>query len=125
MMEFYICKSCGNIIAYVNKSGVKVHCCGQEMQKIEPNTVDAATEKHIPVIERSGNKVTVKIGSVEHPMTDAHYIQWISLETKQGNQRKVLTPADKPIAEFYIADNDEVIKACEYCNLHGLWASRK
>lgn len=123
-MEFYICKHCGNIIAYLNKSGVKVHCCGEEMQKIEPNTVEAAHEKHIPVIERNANKVTVKISTVEHPMIPAHYIQWIALETKQGNQRKILSPNDKPQAEFYIAEDDEVIGAYEYCNLHGLWSSK-
>lgn len=124
MMEFYICKHCGNIIAYTNRSGVKVKCCGEEMQRIEENTVDASLEKHVPVIERDGGKVVVKIGSVEHPMIEAHYIQWIALETKQGNQRKVLKPGDKPEAVFYIADDDEVIKAFEYCNLHGLWSAK-
>ena len=90
MMEFFICRHCGNIIAYANHSGVKVKCCGEEMQKIEENTVDAAQEKHVPVIEREGNKVIVRIGTVEHPMVETHYIQWIALETKQGNQERLI-----------------------------------
>ena len=81
-MDFYICKHCGNIIAYVRDSGVPVVCCGEKMQRIEPNTTDGAHEKHVPVIEVEGNKVTVKIGSVEHPMIEEHHIEWIALQTK-------------------------------------------
>ncbi|MEE6207678.1 MAG: desulfoferrodoxin family protein [Alphaproteobacteria bacterium] len=122
-MEFYKCKHCGNMIAFVKKSGVPVICCGEEMQKITENTVEASTEKHLPVIKREGSKVIVTVGSIEHPMEEKHYIEWIALETKAGNQRKVLQPGHKPQAVFYIAEDDEVIKAYEYCNIHGLWST--
>ena len=121
-MEFYKCKHCGNIIAFVHKSGVPVVCCGENMQRITENTVDAAQEKHVPVIIRENNKVIVKIGSIEHPMLPEHHIEWIALETKNGNQRKILNIEDKPEAVFYVAPDDEIIKAYEYCNLHGLWS---
>ena len=91
------------------------------MQELVPNTTDAAQEKHVPVVEVSGNKVTVTVGSVEHPMTPEHYIQWICLQTKQGNQRKELKPGEKPCACFTLCEGDEVVAAFEYCNLHGLW----
>lgn len=121
MMKFYECSHCHNIIAYVKPSGVPVVCCGEPMKELIPNTTDAAGEKHVPVIQVEGNKVTVTVGSVEHPMLDNHYIMWIALETKQGHQRKELHPGEKPCAEFMICDDDEVVAAYEYCNLHGLW----
>ncbi|MCR5485563.1 MAG: desulfoferrodoxin [Clostridiales bacterium] len=121
--KFYICRHCGNIIAFVKASGVPVVCCGEKMQEIVPNTTDAATEKHVPVITVDGNKVTVKIGSVTHPMTEEHYITWILLRTEQGNQRKELKPGDAPEAVFALADGDKAISAYAYCNLHGLWKS--
>ena len=93
------------------------------MQKITENTVEASTEKHLPVIKREGSKVTVTVGSIEHPMEEKHYIEWIALETRAGNQRKVLQPGQKPQAVFYIAEDDEVIKAYEHCNIHGLWST--
>ncbi len=120
-MKFYICSHCGNIIAYVKDQGVPVMCCGQKMEELVPNTTDAAVEKHVPVISVEGSKVTVKVSSVEHPMVDVHYIEWIALETKQGNQRKPLHPGEKPEAVFALADGDEVVAAYAYCNLHGLW----
>jgi len=120
-MKFYICNHCHNIISYVHDSGVKVICCGEEMQELVANTTDAATEKHVPVITVEANKVTVNVGSVNHPMQDEHYIMWIALETKQGNQRKELAPGAEPKAEFMMAEGDEVVAAYEYCNLHGLW----
>ena len=120
-MTFYRCKHCGNIIAYIHDSGVRCQCCGEEMEPLVPNTSDGAGEKHVPVIEQDGQIVTVKVGSVEHPMLDAHYIEWIMLETKEGRQRKSLKPGDKPAAAFAITDGDAVVSAYEYCNLHGLW----
>ncbi|MBQ2865349.1 MAG: desulfoferrodoxin [Clostridia bacterium] len=119
--KFYVCAHCGNIIAYVNNSGVPVMCCGQKMQELVPGTVDASLEKHVPVYTVEGNKVHVKVGSVTHPMQEEHYIQWISLQTKQGNQRKVLNPGDAPEACFALCEGDEVEAVYEYCNLHGLW----
>ena len=119
--KFYRCKHCGNIIAVVYTKGVPVSCCGEKMEEIIPGSVDAAVEKHVPVIEQVGNVVNVTVGSVEHPMTEEHLIEWISLETKQGNQRKVLKAGDAPKASFALVEGDEVISAYAYCNLHGLW----
>ena len=120
-MKVFKCAKCNNMITYMNKDACDVKCCGETMVEIVPNTSDGAGEKHVPVIEVNGNIVTVKVGSVEHPMMDAHYIQWIAIETKNGRQRKVLTPEDKPEATFALVDGDEVECAYEYCNLHGLW----
>ena len=96
-------------------------CCGQPMEEMVPGTTDAALEKHVPEVEIDGNIVKVKVGSVEHPMLEEHYIEWISLQTKQGNQRKPLKPGEKPEACFAICDGDEVEAVYEHCNLHGLW----
>lgn len=120
-MTLFKCEHCGNIIAYLKDSGVRVQCCGEEMKPLVPNTTDAAGEKHVPVIAVDGTTVTVTVGAVEHPMLDAHYIEWILLETKEGRQRKTLKPGEKPVAVFSLADGDEVVAAYEYCNLHGLW----
>ncbi len=88
-------------------------------EEITPNTTDGALEKHVPVIEKDGDKVTVTVGSVEHPMLEAHYIQWIVLETAGGYEKKDLQPGEKPAAVFEVTE--PVIAAYEYCNLHGLW----
>lgn len=122
-MEFYVCKHCGNIVAMVQNSGAPVSCCGEKMDRLTENTVDASNEKHLPVVSRSGEKVTVKVGSIVHPMENAHYIGWIVLQTKAGNQRKILQAGAAPEADFYIAPEDEVLKAYAYCNLHGLWST--
>lgn len=95
-MKFYKCSHCGNIVAYVQDNGPKVVCCGEEMKEMVANTTDAATEKHVPVVTVDGNQVTVSVGSVTHPMEEKHYIQWISLQTEQGNQRKALKPGQSP-----------------------------
>ena len=91
------------------------------MEELTPNTSDGAGEKHVPVIKKDGNKVTVEVGSVAHPMLEAHYIMFVLLETKKGVQRVDLAPDTEPKAEFVLADGDEVVAAYEYCNLHGLW----
>ena len=117
-MEFFKCRHCGNIIAYVQKSGVKVVCCGEEMQKITENTTDGAAEKHVPVIIRNGGKVEVNVGSVDHPMLDNHYIEFIVVEYTDGFRIKYLNPGDAPHAEF---EADGAVAVYEYCNLHGLW----
>ena len=122
-MEFYVCKHCGNIIAYAENKGVPVVCCGEKMEKIVPNSVDASGEKHVPVVKVEGNLVTVTVGSVEHPMLEEHHIGWVALETEQGNQRKTLKPGQKPEVTFAITEGDKVVAAYEYCNLHGLWKS--
>ncbi len=120
-MTLYRCEVCGNIIAHIKHSGARCFCCGREMKPITPNTSDGAGEKHVPVIKAEGNLVTVTVGSVEHPMLDAHYIEWIMIETKEGRQRKTLKPGEKPEAVFALTEGDEVTAAYEYCNLHGLW----
>ncbi len=120
-MKFYICEHCGNIVAMVKSSGVPIMCCGQKMTELVPNTSDGAHEKHVPVMTREGSKVTVAVGSVAHPMMEAHYIEWIALQTKDGNQRKALKPGDAPRAEFCVPEGDEIEAVYAYCNLHGLW----
>ncbi|MCR4851096.1 MAG: desulfoferrodoxin [Lachnospiraceae bacterium] len=122
-MKFYQCAHCGQIVAIVKGTGVPVMCCGEAMKEIVPGTTDAAVEKHVPVIEVNGTNVTVTVGSVEHPMLSEHYIEWIALETKSGNQRKALSPGDAPKACFAICEGDEVVAAYAYCNLHSLWKS--
>ena len=119
--KFYICKHCGNIIAKVKDAGVPVVCCGEKMQELIPGTTEAATEKHIPVYEVKDNIVNVTVGAVEHPMLDVHYIEWISLQTNYGNQRKALKPGDAPKASFALLDGEKVEAVYAYCNLHSLW----
>ena len=106
------------------KGSEEIFCDGAPMKQLTANTTDAAQEKHVPVVEVDGKKITVKVGSVAHPMTDAHLIQWIYLQTKKGGQYKILTPTDAPTATFIVADDDEPIAAYEYCNLHGLWTAK-
>lgn len=118
--KFYLCKHCGNLVGMINDAGVTPVCCGEPMIEMVPNTSEGAGEKHVPVIEVSGNKVTVTVGDVEHPMLEEHSIQWIYLETEHGGQRKRLSPGEKPQAVFVLED-DKAIAAYEYCNLHGLW----
>ena len=96
-------------------------CCGQKMQQLIPGTVDASLEKHVPVYTVEGNKVIVTVGAAEHPMQPEHYIQWISLQTKLGNQRKVCKAGEAPKVCFAICEGDEVEAVYAYCNLHGLW----
>ena len=124
-MKFFKCETCGNVIEFLNASGVPVMCCGKKMEELVPGTSDGAAEKHVPVIKQEGNKVTVLIGEVEHPMVEAHYIQWIVLETGKGAQRAYLNPGEAPKAEFILAEGDDVVAAYEYCNLHGLWKADK
>ncbi len=119
--HFYICQHCGNIVAMIRDCGVPIYCCGEEMHPIEPGITEASGEKHIPMYELDGRKVSVKIGSVEHPMNPAHYIEWICLETRHGVQYRVLTPEDKPVACFSLCDGDEVVGIYAFCNQHSLW----
>ena len=119
-MKFYRCAHCGNIIAFFENKGVPVVCCGQKMDEIIPGSVDAAAEKHVPVIKIDGDTVTVCVGDVAHPMTEPHHIAWIVLETEHGFQKKDLDPTGEPCAVFSLA-NDKAVAAYAYCNLHGLW----
>ena len=115
-IRFFICKHCGNIITMVHDAGVPVMCCGEKMSELVPGSTDAATEKHVPVVEVNGNEVKVKVGSVAHPMEEKHFIQWIYLQTKEG-----LKPHENPEAVFALTAGDKAVAAYEYCNLHGLW----
>ena len=119
--RFYICEHCGNIIAVVKSSGVPVVCCGEKMKEIVPGTVDASLEKHVPVFEIKDNRVYVTVGAVEHPMAEEHYIEWISLQTSGGNQRKILKPGEAPKACFALCEGETVEAVYAYCNLHSLW----
>ena len=118
--KFYKCRHCGNVVEKVVDSGVGVVCCGEQMQELIPNTVEASGEKHIPVVTDLGNgKIKVKVGSEAHPMLPEHFIEWIAVETESGYQIKYLKPNDLPKAEFKL--NEEIIGVYAYCNLHGLW----
>lgn len=117
--EIYRCEKCGNMVEVVNEAAGELTCCGAPMTLLKENTVDAATEKHVPVIEKIEGGYRVTVGEVEHPMTEEHYIQWIELITPTEVLRKYLTPSDKPVAEFKTCATE--VCAREYCNLHGLW----
>lgn len=120
-MNFFKCGTCGNIVEMVKESGVNVMCCGTQMKELVPGTTDAAVEKHVPVAAVDGNKVSVVVGEVEHPMADEHYIEWIVIETTNGSQKKLLKPGQAPKAEFLLADGEVLVATYAYCNLHGLW----
>jgi len=121
--KFYKCNTCGNILGAINDSGVTPVCCGSRMETLKANSTDAATEKHVPVIERSGNTVKVKVGSAAHPMLKEHYIQWIIMTQGGITERAVLNPGDAPEAVFTVADANAPLRAYAYCNLHGLWTA--
>ena len=110
-----------NIVELLEDRNGILTCCGSAMEEIIPGTVEASKEKHIPVYSVNGNEVIVRVGSVDHPMQDVHYIEWVMLQTKFGNQRRMLKPNDAPEVKFALLDNDEVVAVYAYCNLHGLW----
>ncbi len=118
--EFFICTHCKNLIGMIDNKGVPLICCGEPMKHLVPNTTDAAQEKHVPKVEVAGDSVTVTVGSTLHPMEDAHYIEFIYVETENGGQRKKLSPTTPPSAVFKLVD-DKAIAVYAYCNLHGLW----
>lgn len=120
-MKFYKCDICGKIVAMVKATAVDTVCCGAPMRELVPGTTDGAAEKHVPVYTVNGSTVTVKVGAAEHPMMDSHHIEWIAIETENGNQRKELKAGDKPEATFALVPRDKVKSVYEYCNLHGLW----
>lgn len=118
--KFYICEHCGNIVGLVNNANVPLMCCGQKMKLLEPGTVEASHEKHIPVVSVNDGVVEVNVGSVAHPMTEEHSILWVYLQTCRGGQRKCLRPGDAPVVRFALLDETPVA-VYAYCNLHGLW----
>ena len=119
-MKFYKCEHCGHIVTFVENKGVPVMCCGQKMTELEAGVTDAAQEKHVPVVKQDGDIVTVSVGSVEHPMLEEHFIQWVCLETDKGSQIKYLNAGEKPEAVFSL-NGEKLVAVYEYCNLHGLW----
>jgi superoxide reductase len=118
-LQVYKCEVCGNIVEVVHDGPGQLVCCNQPMKLQEENTVDAAKEKHVPVIEKTAEGILVKVGSVAHPMIDSHYIEWIQLLADGKAYRQFLKPGDKPEALFKVEGKD--LSAREYCNLHGLW----
>ena len=121
MIRYFRCDKCGNLVESVHSSGVPMVCCGEKMRELVPGSVDAAVEKHVPVVTVEGSTVKVHVGSVTHPMTEEHFIQWITLETNRGVQRKALSAGEAPEAVFALADGEQAVAAYAYCNLHGLW----
>ncbi len=119
--KFFVCKHCGNLVGMIKDAGVPMVCCGEKMTELKANTVEASVEKHIPVVNVEGNIITATVGSVEHPMVEEHFIEWIYLETSKGGQRKSLAPGEKPEAKFSVVEGDKPVAVFAYCNLHGLW----
>ena len=119
--RLFISEDKKTIAMLILKGTEEIICGGSPMKKLVANTTDAAQEKHVPDVKIDGKNISVKVGSVLHPMTDEHLICWIYLQTKKGGQYKNLTPKDTPEANFIVADDDEPIAVYEYCNLHGLW----
>ncbi len=119
--EVYKCEVCGNIVEVLHGGAGELVCCGKPMVKLEEQTADSSTEKHVPVIEKTDEGVVVKVGSVEHPMKDDHYIEWIELIDGDTRQIAFLKPGQKPEATFKAASDN--LEAREYCTIHGLWKS--
>jgi superoxide reductase len=117
--QVYKCSVCGNIVEVVHASSGTLVCCGKNMDLLNPNTTDAAQEKHVPVVKKTKTSVKVKVGSKKHPMEAAHYIEWIEIIADGKVYRHFLKPGDKPEAKFKVAADNVVAR--EYCNLHGLW----
>ncbi len=117
--QVYKCEICGNIVEVLHAGSGELVCCGEPMILQVENTVDTSKEKHVPIFEKIEGGVIVKIGAVEHPMVDAHYIEWIEVITKNKIYRKYLMPGDAPQAEFLLSE--DILQAREYCNVHGLW----
>lgn len=120
-LEVYKCDLCGNIVEVLQGGGGELVCCGEPMKLLKENTVDAATEKHVPVVEKVDGGVKVKVGDVAHPMEEKHYIQWIEVVADGKSYTQFLNPGETPEA-FFAVEADQVT-AREYCNLHGLWKS--
>jgi superoxide reductase len=118
-LQVYKCEVCGNIIEVLHAGAGELVCCGQPMNLIKENTVDAAKEKHVPVVEKAADGFKVKVGSVAHPMEEKHYIEWVEIIVDGKAYRQFLKPGQAPEAQFCI--KGDKVSAREYCNLHGLW----
>jgi superoxide reductase len=118
-LQIYKCEVCGNIVEVLHEGQGELVCCGQPMKLFVENTVDAAREKHVPVVEKAAGTFTVKVGSIAHPMEEAHYIEWVEIIVDGKAYRQFLKPGGSPEATFDV--KAEKVTAREYCNLHGLW----
>ena len=118
--KFYVCAHCGNLVEAVNDAGVPLYCCGEAMKELIPGSVEASGEKHIPAVKVSADKVEVNVGSVNHPMEQVHWIEWVQLQTDRGSYRKYLNPGEAPAVEFLLG-GEKPLAVYAYCNLHGLW----
>ena len=118
--KFFYCKRCGNIVAFINNSGVPMICCGEKLTELVPNTVEASVEKHLPVVNIADGSIKVQVGSAPHPMEEGHHISFIYVETEKGGQRKHLNIGEEAKASFSFLD-DKPVAVYAYCNLHGLW----
>ena len=123
MKKFYICRHCGNLVEMVHDAKVPMVCCGEKLEELVPNTVEASGEKHIPVVEVKGSQVHVNVGSVDHPMVSEHFIEWVYVETENGGYRKELHPESAPHVVFELGE-DKPVAVYAYCNLHGLWMTK-
>ena len=119
--KFYKCEHCGNIVEIINNAGVPIMCCGQKMKELIAGASDGAAEKHVPEYKVEGSVVSVNVGSIDHPMVDEHWIEWVSLESKEGIQRKHLKPGQAPNVSFVLGEGQHQLAVYAYCNLHGLW----
>lgn len=120
-MQVYKCEICGNMVEMVHGGKGELVCCGQPMELYEANSKDAAREKHVPVVEKTGEGYRVKVGSAAHPMEEDHYIEWIELTAGDFSSRQFLEPGDKP--EAFFCEGPDGVTARAYCNIHGLWTS--
>ena len=123
MNKFYRCSHCGNLIGMVHDAGVPMMCCGQKMDALVPNTVEASAEKHLPVVTVDGDTIKVAIGSVAHPMVEEHFIDGVYVQTERGGARKALKPGEAPEVSFAMG-GEKAIAVYAYCNLHGLWMTQ-
>ena len=121
LREIYKCEICGNVIEVVNEKAGELKCCEQAMKRLDAKTEDSGNEKHVPVIEEGDCCIKVKVGSVEHPMLEEHYIKFIEVLTKDHVCRAELKPGQKPEADFCCVKKDDVLEVREYCTVHNLW----
>ena len=121
--NFFTCGRCHNLIGMINPSGGVIYCCGAPMENMEPKYADTGAEKHRPIVQRSGDEITVCVGEKSHPMTAEHAISWVALITDLGHHRKLLIPGEEPVAYFVLKD-EKPIAVYSYCNLHGLWKAQ-
>jgi superoxide reductase len=121
--EVYKCSICGNIVEVLHVGGGELSCCNHAMNLLKENTNEAATEKHIPIVEKTANGIRVTVGEILHPMEKAHYIEWIEVLTGGKSYKKFLNPTDQPIAEFCLQTTNDIVVR-EYCNIHGLWKNK-